>query len=144
MILPSKKILLVTEAPGLRMTIRNLLKREHGLRNFAAAPDGRKAYEMIVASWKTADRVELVISDWDLPMMSGIDLLIQVRSNAELKDLPFILMVTGDEPFHEAVQAGVSASIEKPIDGARLIEKIREAWTKHHGGLDRSSVRKLN
>ena len=144
MILPSKKVLFVSGDARSRSSIADLLTGQIGLRNLITAGSGAKAYDLIVESWKTADRVELIISDWDLTETSGIDLLIKVRTNEELKNLPFVLIVSGDEPFHQAVQAGVSASVEKPVDEQKLRDKIGEAWTRHHGGLNRSSVRKLN
>ena len=144
MILPSKRILIVSSNPNTRMTIKNILTQQLGHRNFASAEDGEKAWELIEQSAGSADRVELVLSEWDLPSLNGIDLLIKARSSIRFKNLPFVLVTQGDEPINDAEAAGMSAYIEKPLDGEKLAEKIREAWRKHHGGLDRGAVKKVN
>ena len=74
--------------------------------------------------------MDLVVSDWNMPKMTGIDLLKAVRSDGDLKELPF-LMVTSEadrDKIMEAVQAGVNQYIVKPFNASQLEEKIKEIF----------------
>ncbi len=76
------------------------------------ADDGSTAWEIL-----NKDKIDFIISDWNMPKMSGIELLRKVRASEEFADLPF-LMVTAEgqqENVIEAVQAGVSNYIVKPF-----------------------------
>lgn len=114
------KILVVDDFSTMRRIIRNLLKELNYL-NVEEADDGTTA----LAKLKN-DRFEFVISDWNMPNMTGIDLLRAIRADVNLKYLP-VLMVTAEskqENVIEAVQAGVNNYIVKPFTAVTLKEKI--------------------
>jgi two-component system chemotaxis response regulator CheY len=116
------KILVVDDFATMRKVIRNLLKQA-GYENITEAEDG-------VAALKTlkSTKMDFVISDWNMPNMTGIELLRAVRSDSELNTMPF-LMVTAEslkENVVEAVKAGVSNYIVKPFTAEVLGDKIEK------------------
>ncbi|MBI1308837.1 MAG: response regulator [Proteobacteria bacterium] len=114
------RILVVDDAQTMRRIIVNLL-RQLGFTNMVEADDGTTAWDRLLA-----EPVDFVISDWNMPKMTGIDLLKKVRSEDRFKALPFI-MVTAEgkrENVIAAVQAGVSNYIVKPFNAATLKEKL--------------------
>lgn len=114
------KILVVDDFSTMRRIVKNIL-RQLGCENIVEAEDGESAVSKL-----EAERIDFVISDWNMPKMSGLDLLKWVRSHDEFKDLPF-LMVTAEaqkENVLEAVKAKVSNYIVKPFTAETLSEKI--------------------
>jgi|SRR5512136_3334295 two-component system chemotaxis response regulator CheY len=116
------KILIVDDFATMRKVIRNLLK-QGGFENVAEAEDGAAALKVL-----KSQPVDFVISDWNMPNMSGLELLKAVRADEELKELPF-LMVTAEalkDNVVAAVKAGVSNYIVKPFTAEVLNEKIEK------------------
>ena len=114
------KILVVDDFATMRKVIRNLLKQS-GYENVTEAEDGAAAMSMLKST-----KIDFVISDWNMPNMTGIELLRAVRSDNELSAMPF-LMVTAEslkDNVVEAVKAGVSNYIVKPFTAEVLGEKI--------------------
>jgi two-component system chemotaxis response regulator CheY len=117
---PNMRVLVVDDFSTMRRIIKNIL-RQLGLNNVVEADDGTSAWEVL-----HKDKVEFIISDWNMPQMTGIELLRKVRSSEEFGDLPF-LMVTAEaqqENIIEAVQAKVSNYIVKPFTAEVLKQKI--------------------
>jgi len=116
------KILIVDDFATMRKVIRNLLK-QGGFENVVEAEDGVAALKVL-----KSQQVDFIISDWNMPNMSGLELLKAVRSDDELKALPF-LMVTAEalkDNVVAAVKAGVSNYIVKPFTAEVLNEKIEK------------------
>ncbi len=116
------KILIVDDFATMRKVIRNLLK-QGGFENVAEAEDGVAALKVL-----KSQPVDFVISDWNMPNMSGLELLKAVRADEELKEMPF-LMVTAEalkDNVVAAVKAGVSNYIVKPFTAEVLNEKIEK------------------
>ena len=114
------RILVVDDAQTMRRIIVNLL-RQLGFTNMVEADDGSTAWTRM-----NAEKIDLIISDWNMPTMTGIDFLRKVRSSEAHKAIPFI-MVTAEgkrENVIAAVQAGVSNYIVKPFNAATLKEKM--------------------
>jgi two-component system chemotaxis response regulator CheY len=114
------KILVVDDFATMRKVIRNLLKQS-GYENVTEAEDGVAAMSVLKST-----KIDFVISDWNMPNMTGIELLRAVRSHNELSAMPF-LMVTAEslkDSVVEAVKAGVSNYIVKPFTAEVLGEKI--------------------
>ncbi|MDZ7753478.1 MAG: chemotaxis response regulator CheY [Gammaproteobacteria bacterium] len=114
------KILVVDDFSTMRRIIKNLL-RDLGYTNVDEADDGTTALPKL----KTG-AYGFLISDWNMPGMTGLDLLKAVRSDDKLKDLP-VLMLTAEakkEQIIEAAKAGVSGYIVKPFTAQVLNEKI--------------------
>jgi len=122
----TRKVMVVDDSSVMRQIIKNNLKQlGFELSNLLDAEDGEDALQKI-----NQDRIDLVISDWNMPKMTGIDFLKAVRADDSFKELPF-LMVTSEadkEKIMEAVQAGVNQYIIKPFNANQLEEKIREIF----------------
>lgn len=118
------KFLVVDDFSTMRRIVRNLLK-ELGFTNVQEAEDGVEALSML----RSGD-FEFVVSDWNMPNMTGIELLRNIRADAKLKHLP-VLMVTAEakkENIIEAAQAGASGYIVKPFTAATLDEKLKKIF----------------
>lgn len=114
------KILVVDDFTTMRKVVRNLLK-QGGYENIVEAEDGVVALRMI-----KAQKIDFIISDWNMPNMSGLELLKAVRADAEISATPF-LMVTAEalqDNVIAAVKAGVSNYIVKPFTAEVLSDKI--------------------
>lgn len=120
------KVLVVDDFATMRKVIRNLLK-QIGYENIVEAEDGVVALKVV-----KSQKVDLVISDWNMPNMTGLELLKAVRADEEVKQTPF-LMVTAEalqDNVVAAVKAGVSNYIVKPFTAETLNEKISKIMEK--------------
>ncbi len=118
------KFLVVDDFSTMRRIVRNLLK-ELGFNNVQEAEDGIDALQKL-----SDGNFDFVVSDWNMPNMTGIELLRKVRSDPALKHLP-VLMVTAEakrENIIEAAQAGASGYIVKPFTAATLDEKLKKIF----------------
>ena len=118
------KIIIVDDFATMRRIVKNILK-QIGFNNIEEADDGATALPLI----KTQN-FDLIVSDWNMPQMSGLELLKAVRADDQLKDTPF-LMVTAEaqkENIIEAVKAKVSNYIIKPFTAETLAEKINKIF----------------
>jgi two-component system chemotaxis response regulator CheY len=118
------RVLVVDDFSTMRRIVKNTL-RQIGFTNIEEAEDGQKAYDRL-----SVEKFEFVVSDWNMPNMTGIDLLRKVRATPQIKDIPF-LMVTAEakqENIVEAIKAGVSNYIVKPFTVATLDEKIKKIF----------------
>jgi len=122
---PNMKILVVDDFSTMRRIVRNLLK-ELGFANVSEAEDGVDALNKL----RSEGNFEFVVSDWNMPNMTGIELLRNIRADAALKHLP-VLMVTAEakrENIIEAAQAGASGYVVKPFTAATLDEKLKKVF----------------
>jgi two-component system chemotaxis response regulator CheY len=120
----SMRILVVDDFSTMRRIVRNLLK-ELGYTNADEAEDGVKALQKL-----KSERFDLVVSDWNMPSMTGIELLKAIRGDEALKHLP-VLMITAEarkENIIEAAQAGANGYIVKPFTAATLDEKLEKLF----------------
>ncbi len=118
------KVMIVDDFATMRRIVKNILT-QLGFKNFVEADDGSVAWEML-----QKEPVDFIISDWNMPKMTGIELLKKVRADDKLKDTPF-LMVTAEaqkENIVEAVKAKVSNYIVKPFTPETLGEKIEKIF----------------
>ncbi|HOO81796.1 MAG TPA: response regulator [Alphaproteobacteria bacterium] len=115
------KILLVEDQAEARAMIRNMMG-ELGITQIFEASDGREALTFLDSAY---DFIDLLVCDWNMPGMTGVDLLRQLRSVDST--MPF-LMVTGRidmDSVVEAKSAGVTAYIRKPFSSKQLEAKLR-------------------
>jgi two-component system chemotaxis response regulator CheY len=120
------KFLVVDDFSTMRRIIRNLLK-ELEFTNVDEAEDGVAALNKLHGA-----HYDFVVSDWNMPNMTGIDLLRAIRADTSLKHLP-VLMVTAEarkENIIEAAKAGASGYIVKPFTAAVLEEKLNKIFEK--------------
>ena len=121
---PSMKIMVVDDMSTMRRIVKNLLK-QLGFANVDEAENGQEALVKL-----RADKFGFVVSDWNMPVMSGIQLLKAIRADEGLKTIP-VLMVTAEaqkENIIEAVQAGVSNYVVKPFTAEILQEKMAKIF----------------
>ena len=122
------KILVVDDFSTMRRIIKNLL-RDLGFNNTDEADDGLTALPMLKSG-----KYDLLVTDWNMPGMQGIDLLKAVRADADenLKNIP-VLMVTAEqkkEQIVEAAQSGVNGYIVKPFTALILKEKLEKIFAR--------------
>ncbi|MCK9194631.1 MAG: chemotaxis response regulator CheY [Nevskia sp.] len=120
------KILIVDDFSTMRRIVKNLLA-DLGFSNTSEADDGKTAWPML----QTGD-FDFVVTDWNMPGMTGIDLLKAIRGDAKLKSLP-VLMVTAEaqrDQIVDAAKAGVNGYIIKPFTAATLKEKLDKIFQR--------------
>jgi two-component system chemotaxis response regulator CheY len=118
------RFLIVDDFATMRRIVRNLLK-DLGFTNVDEAEDGVVALNKL-----KAEKFDFVVSDWNMPNMTGIELLKSIRANDALKSLP-VLMVTAEakkENIIEAAKSGASGYIVKPFTAATLDEKLNKIF----------------
>ena len=128
---PNMKILVVDDFPTMRRIVKTLFK-QNGYSDFIEAEDGEQALKIL----QTDTSIELIVSDWNMPNMTGIELLKSVRADPKLKHLPF-LMVTAEADkanIIEAVKSGVSNYVVKPFTGQTLAEKLAKIFQMNASG----------
>jgi two-component system chemotaxis response regulator CheY len=114
------KILVVDDSSTMRQIIRSILKGL-GYSKIFQADDGTSALEIL-----KEEKLDFIISDWNMPKMAGIDLLKTVRTSEEWKEIPFLMVTAQGQQQHviEAVKNKVSDYIIKPFNPKTLEEKI--------------------
>jgi two-component system chemotaxis response regulator CheY len=123
------KILVVDDFPTMRRIIKNLLK-DLGYENVDEAEDGQMGLEKL-----RNGNFEFVVSDWNMPNLDGLEMLKQIRADANLSSLP-VLMVTAEakkENIIAAAQAGANGYVVKPFTAATLEEKLNKIFEKMAG-----------
>jgi two-component system chemotaxis response regulator CheY len=123
---PKMKFLVVDDFSTMRRIVRNLLK-ELGYSNVDEAEDGAMALSKL-----KNEQFDFVISDWNMPVMNGLDMLKSIRADANLAKLP-VLMVTAEakkENIIAAAQAGANGYVVKPFTAATLDEKLAKIFEK--------------
>ena len=118
------KILIVDDFSTMRRIVRNLLK-QLSFNNVDEAEDGDVALEKLKKG-----SYDFVITDWNMPNMTGLELLKTIRSYDVLKDLPVLLITAEAEKENVvlAAQAGVNDYIVKPFTGDVLQQKINRIF----------------
>ncbi len=115
------RVMIVEDQQDVRAMVRNMLA-ELGITQIFEAPDGRDGLTFLD---EAMDMVDIIICDWNMPKMSGLELLKQLRTVEP--DMPF-LMLTGRNDLESVVEAkssGVTAYIRKPFSSAELEAKLR-------------------
>lgn len=125
-------VLVVDDAPFIRDLVKKCLRNYFPGIVIEDAVNGRKAQVLL-----ERERFDLVLCDWEMPEMSGLELLTWCRQQEALKAMPFIMVTSrGDkENVVQAIQAGVSDFVGKPFTNEQLLTKVKKALTKA-GKLD--------
>jgi len=120
----SMKVLVVDDFATMRRIVKNVLK-QIGFTQILEADDGTTALGVL-----KDNKIDLIISDWNMPQMSGLDLLKTVRKEDATREIPFV-MVTAEaqkDNVLQAVQAGVSNYIVKPFTADAVREKLNQVF----------------
>ena len=118
------RVLVVDDFATMRRIIKGVLK-QLGFSNIVEAEDGDVALEEL-----KKDEYGLILADWNMPNMSGLELLKAVRGDKNLQRIPFI-MVTAEgqkDNILEAVKAGVSNYVIKPFTPETINEKLKKVF----------------
>ncbi len=121
---PNMKILIVDDMSTMRRITKNFLK-QLGFNNLEEAENGQDGLNKL-----RADKYGFVVSDWNIPVMTGIEMLRAIRADEKLKTTP-VLMVTAEaqkENIVEAAQAGVNNYVVKPFTAEILQDKINKIF----------------
>ena len=115
------KLLVVDDSSTMRRIIKNTLARL-GHKDVLEGADGVEGWAALDAS----PDVDMLITDWNMPEMNGLELVIKVRADARFKDLPIIMVTTegGKAEVITALKAGVNNYIVKPFTPQVLKEKL--------------------
>ncbi len=120
------KVLIVEDQTEARMMTRQMMA-EMGVTQIFEASDGKEALSFVDSAY---DFIDMIVCDWNMPEMSGVEFLRQLRTVDS--DMPF-LMITGrgdKESVIEAKGSGVSGYIRKPFSPVQLEAKLRVLYTK--------------
>jgi len=120
----SMTVLIVDDFATMRRILKNIF-RKLGYSSIIEADDGTTALEAL-----KKEKVDLIVSDWNMPKMSGLDLLKTIRASGQYKDTPF-LMVTAEaqkKNVIDAVEAGVSNYIVKPFSQEQILDKLEKIF----------------
>ena len=117
----NRKFLIVDDSNTMRRIVVNTLK-SLGYNEYVEAEDGKVALEKLTAD----NSINFVITDWNMPVMTGLELTKAVRSNESTKDLPILMVTTRGvkDDIVQALQARVSNYVVKPFTPQILKEKI--------------------
>ena len=129
---PTTKILYADDAPAILGYLENELN-SMGYTNIVSAVDGQDALDKLQAATITGKPFELVISDWMMPKLSGLEFLKAAKANANIPPVPFLfLTIEADmQKVWQAIDSGVSGYIVKPLVPGILRRKIEEIYVKH-------------
>ena len=114
------KILLVDDFDTMLKIIRNILD-DLDYHNIITARDGLEAWQILNKA-----KIDLIISDWNMPKMTGLELLEKVKESPKLAHIPFLMVTAESEKGHivEAIKAKVDQYIIKPFTAEMMKEKI--------------------
>ena len=132
---PETRILVADDMPTIRELVKNQLKGI-GFKNVVEASDGEAAMNVLVSNQNAGTPIQLVVSDWNMPKMTGLELLKQVRASADWAQLPFVLLTSESErdQVTEAILGRVSQYLVKPFAAKVFEEKLKGVWAKHNPG----------
>jgi len=124
------KILVVDDSSTMRRIIKNTLARL-GYKDIIEGADGVEAWEALQNNPDT----EVVITDWNMPNMNGLELVKKIRAEEKYKDMPIIMVTTegGKKEVITALKAGVNNYIVKPFTPQVLKEKLQVVLGKNEG-----------
>jgi two-component system chemotaxis response regulator CheY len=118
------KILVVDDSRIMRSIVKNTMKTMYNIEDgFIEASNGEEAYETL-----EAQHVDLLLLDWNMPVLNGIDLVRKLRAMDKYKALPIIMVTSEAAKYNviEAVKAGVNDYLVKPVTEKNLYEKVKK------------------
>ncbi|MBI5637862.1 MAG: response regulator [Nitrospinae bacterium] len=119
------KFLVVDDSPTLRILVRKVLEAKLGVKQIFEAGDGVEARKVL-----EGQSIDIILSDWEMPNVSGDEFLFQVRNSPRWKEIPFIMMTShgGRDFIMTAIQNGVTHYLVKPFTAAELEDRVRKSW----------------
>lgn len=128
-------ILLADDTPSDRENVKNILLRL-GYTNIFEAEDGTAAFTQLEIYSMLKENIQLIISDWAMPKMDGLQFLQEVRAASKFRHLPFILLTSMSDlgQVVKAIKLGVSDYIVKPATQETVTKKLEVVWSKQNPG----------
>jgi CheY-like chemotaxis protein len=128
--LKSKTVMIVEDNATIRRFTASVLKNQLNCTHVLQAASADEALEAIKAIKRRHAPLDLILSDWEMPGMTGDEFLLEVRENLETTDIPFIMVTSRNDrdSIIMAAQAGVSEYIVKPFTATALMQKITRAF----------------
>jgi two-component system, chemotaxis family, chemotaxis protein CheY len=126
-----KKILVVDDMDVMqKIIIVHLEKLGFSVQRIQRAPNGLEALKLLLSASKENEPFDLVICDWNMPTMTGLDFLKTIRSTPEHKNIPFLMVTSEDNKNmkYEAFKEGVTEYIVKPVETYKLAEKLEKIF----------------
>lgn len=119
------KFLIIDDSISIRKIVSHILS-QIGYTNVFPAKDGEEAYKILVEHSTKPKPIQFIISDWNLPKMSGLDFLKKCRAQKEFALVPFLLVtaVTDSDIIRLALTEGITDYINKPFSPALLKSKL--------------------
>jgi two-component system chemotaxis response regulator CheY len=116
------RVLAVDDSATMRRIIKNQLEQS-GVENVDEAENGREALSLLGRG-----RYDLLITDWNMPQMTGLALVLEVRKTEPIKGIPILMITTvsAKEDIVNALKAGVNNYVVKPFDAATLQAKVTQ------------------
>ena len=130
---PESHFLVVDDSSAVRSLVKQQLSAL-GFRNVVEAENGKEALEKLDGLYKAGVELHLLIVDWNMPEMNGIDLLLNLKNHEKYKTIPF-LMITSESETENVIKAivlGVTDFVVKPFDENLLSEKLNAIWKRIH------------
>jgi two-component system chemotaxis response regulator CheY len=126
---PQMKVLVVDDMQTMRKILKTMLTKM-GFQNIQEADDGIPAWDMIQKAKTEGAPFQFILSDWNMPGMTGIDLLKNVRADENMKKVPFLLITAEGEQSNVviAIKAGVTNFVVKPFAYDALQQKIQKIF----------------
>jgi len=130
---PNTKFLIVDDFATMRKVVKKVLM-ELGYGDIQEAEDGKIALQLIQQAAESGTLFQCIVSDWNMPNMTGLELLKACKADPKLKEIPFMLVTAESEKEQiiEAAKAGVSEYVVKPFNAATLRDKLTRVYNKHN------------
>lgn len=128
---PESNILIVDDSAAALHLVRQQLTAL-GFRNILEAENGKVALKKLDDLNKVGIDIQLIIADWSMPEMNGIDLLLTLKDNAKYNNIPFLMITSesGTENVIKAIALGVSDFVIKPLDETIIASKLTGIWNR--------------
>lgn len=126
---PKMKTIVIDDMLTMRKIITKMLK-QIGFTNIQEADDGATAWPMIEEAHTNGEPFEFIVSDWNMPKMTGLELLERIRKDERFKKMPFLMITAEAEQSNvlKVVKAGVSNFVVKPFTPETLQQKIQKIF----------------
>jgi two-component system chemotaxis response regulator CheY len=130
---PNTKFLIVDDFATMRKVVKKVLT-ELGYSDIHEAEDGKAALAAVQNASNSGSPFQCIVSDWNMPNMTGLEFLKACKADPKLKDTPFMLVTAESEKEQiiEAAKSGVSEYVIKPFNAATLKEKLTRVYAKHN------------
>jgi len=131
MFLPSTRFLVVDDFATMRKIIKKVLS-DLSYQNIIEADDGKTAWPILEEAFTKGQPIDFIISDWNMPGMTGIELLKKCKEDPRFKSVPFLMVTAESEQKQilEAAKLGVSDYTVKPFNAPILKGKLERIWAK--------------